>query len=162
MTQQEFQQKYLPLAPQFYRRAKALLGNAQDAEDAVQDTYMKLWFQSARLDEMEHPEAFMQIVLRNVCLNMLRNRHPVSNELDAADHLAAENDPIGRMELQSTLQIMLGSLSPNARRIVTLRHWGSFSIEEMAEITGESECNIRMILSRARRFLRQQYDHLIK
>lgn len=162
MTQQEFQQKYIPLAPQFYRRALALLGNAQDAEDAVQDTYLKLWNQSARLEEVERPEAFMQIVLRNVCLNMLRDRHTTDNELDMADTLPAESDQFGRIELQGTLKVLLGSLSPKARRMMALRHWGNFSFEEIAELTGESECNIRTILSRARRYLRQQYDDLIK
>ena len=162
MTQQEFQHKYLPLAPQFYRRALALLGNAQDAEDAVQDTYLKLWNQSGRLEKMEQPEAFMHTVLRNVCLNMLRNRHITENELDIADKLPEEGDSIGRIEQQGTLRLLLNSLSPKARCIVTLRHLGDYSFKEMATLTGESESNIRMILSRARRFLREQYRALTK
>jgi RNA polymerase sigma factor, sigma-70 family len=162
MTQQEFQHKYLPLAPQFYRRALALLGNAQDAEDAVQDTYLKLWNQSTRLERMELPEAFMQTVLRNVCLNMLRKRHTPENELDMADKLPEEGDDIGRVEQQGTLRMLLDSLSPKARRMVTLRHLGDFSYEEMATLTGETEGNIRTILSRARRFLKERYRDLTK
>lgn len=162
MTQQEFQHKYLPLAPQFYRRALALLGNAQDAEDAVQDTYLKLWNQSERLEELERPEAFMQTVLRNVCLNMLRDRHMAESELATADNMPEEGDSIGRIEQQGTLRLLLDSLSPKARCIVTLRHLGDYSFKEIASLTSESESNIRMILSRARRFLRERYQNLTK
>lgn len=159
MTQQEFQNKYMPLAPQFYRRALALLGNAQDAEDAVQDTYLKLWDQSARLNMMESPEAFMQTVLRNVCLNMLRDRRP-ENGLEATDNLPEEGGRMERMEQRNTLRMLLDRLTPKARRMVTLRHVGDYSFAEMAALTGESETNIRTILSRARRFLREQYGDL--
>lgn len=159
MTQQEFQNKYMPLAPQFYRRALALLGNAQDAEDAVQDTYLKLWDQSARLNMLESPEAFMQTVLRNVCLNMLRDRRP-ENGLEATDNLPEEGGRMERMEQRNTLRMLLDRLTPKARRMVTLRHVGDYSFAEMAALTGESETNIRTILSRARRFLRGQYGDL--
>lgn len=159
MTQQEFQNKYMPLAPQFYRRALALLGNAQDAEDAVQDTYLKLWDQSARLNMLESPEAFMQTVLRNVCINMLRDRRP-ENGLEATDNLPEEGGRMERMEQRNTLRMLLDRLTPKARRMVTLRHVGDYSFAEMAALTGESETNIRTILSRARRFLREQYGDL--
>ena len=159
MTQQEFQNKYMPLASQFYRRALALLGNAQDAEDAVQDTYLKLWDQSARLNMLENPEAFMQTVLRNVCLNMLRRRRS-ENDLDEMDFLPEEGGRIERMEQRGTLRMLLELLTPKARRMVTLRHVGDYSFAEMAALTGDSEANIRTILSRARRFLREQYGDL--
>ena len=111
---------------------------------------------------MELPEAFMQTVLRNVCLNMLRKRHTPENELDMADKLPEEGDDIGRVEQQGTLRMLLDSLSPKARRMVTLRHLGDFSYEEMATLTGETEGNIRTILSRARRFLKERYRDLTK
>lgn len=44
--------------------------------------------------------------------------------------------------------------------MVTLRHVGDYSFAEMAALTGDSEANIRTILSRARRFLREQYGDL--
>ena len=74
MTQQEFEQRYLPLAPRLQRMALALLGNADDAKDALQETYLRLWQQSERISELRSPEAFFLLTMRNYCLNQLRSR----------------------------------------------------------------------------------------
>ncbi len=153
MNPQAFQEKYLPLMPRLYRMAYAILGNAPDAEDAVQEVYLRLWEQAERVERMEKPEQYFVVALRHICITMLRERHEeveledVQTELPAAEELSTPRPA-------DLLHSALASLAPKVRRIVMLRHVGNCSIDRIAELTGETEVNIRAILSRTRRRLR--------
>ncbi|MDO4930850.1 MAG: RNA polymerase sigma factor [Bacteroidales bacterium] len=156
MSPKVFQDKYLTLTPQLYSVALNILHNAQDAEDAVQETFMKVWAQADRVEQMEKPKAFFATVLRNVCMDTLRERqHTVDEEV--TDDIAppeAEEPQVGE---PSFVRRLLGVLNPKARKVVTLRHIGEYSMQDIAQLTGDSEVNIRAVLSRARQKLRQEY-----
>ena len=87
MNTQSFEQKYLQLTPRLYSVAFSVLGNAEDAEDAVQDTFARLWEKRNELERMENAEGYFMTTLRHISLNMLRNRHA------AADITEAHNAP---------------------------------------------------------------------
>lgn len=87
MNTQSFEQKYLQLTPRLYSVAFSVLGNAEDAEDAVQDTFARLWEKRNKLERMENAEGYFMTTLRHISLNMLRNRHA------AADIAEAHNAP---------------------------------------------------------------------
>ena len=57
MSADEFKALFLPFHVRLYRTAYALLGNAQDAEDMVQDAYLKLWSKRDELEIRTNPEA---------------------------------------------------------------------------------------------------------
>lgn len=167
MNTQNFEQKYLQLTPRLYSVAFSVLDNAEDAEDAVQETFARLWEKRNELERMENAEGYFMTTLRHISLNMLRNRHA------AADIAEAHNAPTdidaataqAEMEHREThglLKRLLARLSPRSRRVVALRHIGECSFHDMAEITGETEVNLRMILSRARRQLRAAYEEEMK
>ena len=167
MTAQSFEKKYLGLSPRLYSVACSLLGNAEDAEDAVQDVFVKLWEKRARLEQMENAEAYFLATLRNICLNKLREHHLEAAATDDWDAVPSRDEatadaPMERRETRSILKRLFGRLSPRARRVVTLRHVGEYSFRNLAEVTGETEVNLRAILSRARRQLREDYEKEIK
>ncbi|MBQ8226660.1 MAG: RNA polymerase sigma factor [Bacteroidaceae bacterium] len=158
MTQQEFQEKYLPLARGLFRTAAALMGNVQDAEDAVQETYLKLWREASRLAAMEQPEAYFATVLRHVCINLLRSRRSELQVECVADHVPDSNvGTAERFDNREHLSLLLRRLSPRDRRIVTLRHVAGRSTAEIAVLTGETETNVRVVLSRTRRKLKEEH-----
>ena len=72
MTGQEFSERYLPLGEGLFRVAYALLGAEADAEDALQDLYVKLWNDRDTLDHVHNPRAYSITLLRNLCLDRLR------------------------------------------------------------------------------------------
>jgi len=156
MHPQEFQQRYLPYAERLYRLALLLLNNTQDAEDAVQETFLKIWSRAEKLEGMERPEAYFATTLRHICLNMLRDKRP-AGELKEADNLPDESVSTDRSDHRDLLTLLLSQLSPKPRQLLTLRLYGNYSTREMAGIIGETEANTRSILSRARRYLREQY-----
>lgn len=83
MNTQSFEQKYLQLTPRLYSVAFSVLGNAEDAEDAVQDTFARLWEKRNELERMENAEGYFMTTLRHISLNMLRNRRAATDIAEA-------------------------------------------------------------------------------
>lgn len=159
MSSESFQDRYLPLLPQLYRVALSILANVQDAEDAVNDTYLQLDRQRDRLASMPNAEGYFIVTLRNVCISMLRRRQ-VMQDVDEVD-LPDESPDDGERDPKPGLwQKLLGKLTPKAKKIVELRHVAECSMTDIATLTGETEVNVRAILSRSRRKLREEYEQL--
>ena len=66
MTGEEFKRRFLPLSRKLYGVALSLSGDMQEAEDIVQDVYMKLWTRRDRLPSDVNDEAYCDVVSKNV------------------------------------------------------------------------------------------------
>lgn len=153
MDSRKYQEKYLSLAPALYRIAFSVLGNAEDAEDAVQDTFLRLCEETDRLAGMERPEAYFAVTVRNISINLLRQRHEVTEAVETME-VSAERGAADRLEARDELHDILGRLSDNERRVLLLRHAAECSFADIASLTGQTESGVRMLLSRARQRLR--------
>ena len=156
MHSRKFQDQCINLAPRLYRIAFAILTNSQDAEDAVQDTYLKLWKITDRLELMENPEAFFATTVRNTCLNMLRLRRQ-EEQLEYMENIPDTADRTGEVKERGLWHRLLDRLNSQTKRIVVLRHVGEYSTRDIAEMTGETEANVRTLLYRGRRKLKEDY-----
>ena len=159
-----FKQHYLPLHPKLYRVAFTLVGNREDAEDLLQETYAKLWSRREELDQVNHPEAFAVTLLKNSCLDFLRaaQRHGTEDE-DLFDRyeMAASPSPQQRLEEQEQVQQVkriIRRLPAAQRQVICLRGLQDYSLEEIGELTGFSAANVRTLLSRARKTIREQFQ----
>ena len=76
----EFREKFLPLHASMYRAAYALLGNEQDAEDMVQEAYLKLWNKRNELEIRTNVGAYCITLVRNLCFNLMQTRQYQSEE----------------------------------------------------------------------------------
>lgn len=123
-----------------YRAALAILGSPQEAEDAVQDAFIKYLEKAPK--ELEHPGAWLMRVLVNGCKSRLRA--PGRRNLPLLEELSAPG-PEEREELEE-----LFSLPPKDRAVIHLFHYEGYSTAEIAAITGEKEGTVRSRLSRAR------------
>ncbi|MDR0795026.1 MAG: RNA polymerase sigma factor, partial [Tannerella sp.] len=100
MTAEEFKKEYYIIHPKLYRIAFALLNNASDAEDILQDTYLKLWGMRAELSKVLQPEAFSVRLIKNLCLDFLRS--PKNRQDDEpAEFLQLTDDSTPEDELHS-------------------------------------------------------------
>ena len=72
MTERTFHRDYVPLAETLYRIAFYMLESRAEAEDAVQELFLKLWETRDRLDEIQSPKAYSIRLLKNLCLNRIR------------------------------------------------------------------------------------------
>ena len=150
MTSKEFEEKYVCLAPRLYQVAMSLVQNQQDAEDVVQETFVKLWREADRLEQMQNAQGYILRMLRNACIDQLRLRHDETDLLHVEESIA-DAQPPPQMDAKDRVHAILRSLPPKTQRIVTMRHVAECSIDEICEATGETPSNVRQILSRTRK-----------
>ena len=132
-----------------YRAALAILGDAQEAEDAVQDTFLK--FLEKAPAELDSPPAWLMRVLVNGCRDRLRaawrrRSVPLWESLPAPE-------PEEREERQELEEIF--SLPPADWAVIHLFYYEGLSTGEIARLTGQAEGTVRSRLSRARSRLRR-------
>ncbi|HEX6799310.1 MAG TPA: RNA polymerase sigma-70 factor [Ktedonobacterales bacterium] len=150
--------------------AYRMLGSAMDAEDVVQETYLR--YQAAPPDVRESIvslKAFLTTILTRLCLNQLqsaRRKHeqyvgPWLPEPISTDRAGAEttdtSDPEERMELYESLSlaflVLLEELQPIERAVFLLRDVFDYEYAEIAEFLGKSEVACRQAFSRAKKHL---------
>lgn len=132
------------LANRLYRTALAYLGSVQEAEDAVQDTFVIFYEKSPQ--NLKNPAAWLTRVLVNQCRDRLRS--PQRREVPLWEGLPAPG-PEEKEELEE-----LFSLPPEDRTVLHLFYYEGYSTEEIAAILNVRPGTVRARLSRARDRLR--------
>ncbi|MFF3461991.1 RNA polymerase sigma factor [Streptomyces sp. NPDC002619] len=141
--------------------ARYLLGNAQDAEEAVQDAFVSAW---RRLPEYRHGAEFRTWMYRitvNRCLTMMRRRRPPPISLDIVVEPAAGDawsQPARSAEQDAAtvaLACALAELDARQRVCWILREVQGLPYKEIAHVTQTSEQTVRGRLFRARRSLQE-------
>ncbi|MEN3614000.1 RNA polymerase sigma factor SigJ [Plantactinospora sp. ZYX-F-223] len=138
--------------------AYRLLGSAADAEDAVQDTFLR--WQAADREHIETPEAWLTKVLTNVCLNQLtsaRTRREtyvgqwLPEPVLAGDRMLGPAETAEQRELVSIAVLtLMERLSANERVVYVLREAFGYSHGEIAQILDITETNCQQIYRRAK------------
>lgn len=165
MDAESFKRKYLSFHPKLYRMAYALVENKANAEDILQDAYYKLWNKRDELPEMENPEAFCVTLVKNLCLDFLRSPRAKRRETEIEEVFTRATDSSPEKELETKekeqqIRQLINRLPDNQRQVLRLRSINDCSINEIEQITGLSAVNIRVLLSRARKAIREQFDKL--
>ena len=135
--------------------ALALLPGSDDAEDAVQDTLLKLWAVRERVVDAPHFRHLALSIVRQVSLNMLRSM-AVRRTDTLMDHMAvpASDNPHSLMEqreLTHRARDVWQSLPRSHRIILHMKEVEHLSTEEIAALLGTTPGNVRTRLSRARK-----------
>lgn len=139
--------------------AYRLLGSAEEAQDAVQETFLR--WQAADLDRIEVPEAWLTKVLTNLCLNQLTSARArretyvgqwLPEPLLAGDPMLGPAETAEQRESVSfAVLVLLERLTPNERAVYVLREAFGCPHSEIADILGISEAASQQIFHRARR-----------
>lgn len=156
----EFKQRFLGYSGLIYRYAFAVTGDRTDAEDIVQEVYEKLWKIRETLVAVENDEAYVVSVARNRSLDHLRkqSRHRITvltPFMEAEDDRGALTGLEAKEQLQQVEQL-LSTLPVNQQRAIRLRHYVGQPLPEIAAVMQLTEMNVRQLLSRARRNLKEK------
>lgn len=160
MRSSEFKMLILPFSSRLYRLAYSLLGNREEAEDAVQEVYLKLWKMRDDLGKYNSIEALCVQVTRNHCLDQLRRRK-LERAAKKEDEQAREVDFINpsdemiRKERSDILNHLINQLPEPQRSLVHFRHIEGKEYSEIEEIMDMKENAIRVSISRARKQLKE-------
>ena len=158
MTQEEFKIEVFPLKNKLFRFAKRLLENTEEAEDMVQEVFIKLWNRKEKLREYRSVEALAMVTLRNLCLDKLRTRKYSTEKIETlqediefmtGDHSNDHHDIISRIHQ------IIKTLPEQQRMVMQLRDIEGYDYEEIAEILNMNENAIRVNVSRARKKIRE-------
>ena len=158
MNLQEFQIKVYPLKNKFFRFAKRILDHTEEAEDVVQEAFIRLWNRREKLDEYRSVEALAMITTKNLCLDKIKaRRFPVENMEN--HRLFIENIPdeikTDHSDLIRGIHQAIKLLPEQQQMIIHLRDIEGYEYEEIAEIVDMNENAIRVALSRARKRIRE-------
>ncbi|WP_458076316.1 RNA polymerase sigma-70 factor [Streptomyces sp. EMB26] len=151
--------RFLAAKPRLEAIAYRLLGSASEAEDAVQETYLR--WQGAETGRIEVPEAWLTKVLTNICLNQLTSARArretyvgqwLPEPLVAGDPMLGPADTAEQRESVSyAMLVLLERLSPDERAVYVLREAFGYAHKEIAGILDVSEAASQQILHRARK-----------
>lgn len=159
-----FKQLLLPLYPRLQRVALRMLGNVEDAEDMVQEVYMKLWGKREELPDVQNMEAYCVALTKNMCIDRLRLAEVDRVDVDDVPlSLAAADDVASLLERQDTIEqvkLIIETLPEKQQQVVTLRDIRDCTFEEIEEQTGLTAVNVRALLSRARKTIRERFKRV--
>jgi RNA polymerase sigma-70 factor (ECF subfamily) len=153
-----------------YRLALKMLGNPQDAEDILQETFLKAYRHLPEFDGRSSPSTWLYRIATNEALMLLRRKQldtvsieqpqldegPLQEPLQIVDWCCVPEVELMSAEEQAELDRAVGMLSPNLRVVFLLRDVAGLSTRETAEVLDLSEEAVKTRLSRARLKLREE------
>lgn len=167
MDANDFKEQFLPYQRRLYRVAFLLMGNAEDAEDMVQEAYLKLWKKRNELSsDIDSMEAYCVTLIKNLCYDALRKAH-IDKDERSPEELKISNESTVSHEIEvrdeaNQVMRLIEGLPEQQRQIILMRDVNDRPYEEIEEETGLSAINIRVLLSRARKRIREQFKAIMK
>jgi RNA polymerase sigma-70 factor (TIGR02957 family) len=158
--------------PLMFSIAYRMTGSVSDAEDIVQETFLRATKSATRADDtIENQKAYLATITTRLAIDHLRSARvrresyvgtwlpePLLSDGDGGDEALLKDDAPGPAELAETSDslsmaflVLLESLSPPERAVFLLREVFGYGYPEIAEVTGKTEAACRQIFARARR-----------
>lgn len=158
MTEQRFRSEYLSLTETLYRIAFYILESRDEAEDAVQEVFLRLWRDREKLDAIQNPKAYCIRMLRNLCLDRIRavQRLSFPEELPELPSSRLQDDELDEKQRLDKVLEAIKALPDRQREIMMLRVVDGLSYEEISRRTSQNYLTLRVLLSRARAKLKSE------
>lgn len=162
MTEQQFRDIVMPHHRLMAGMAMAVLGDREEASDCLQDCLLALWNRRDELERVDNVKAYCLRTVRNCALSMLRR----TNRLETVIPEIIESlDPETRLEHKDRLARVMAhieSLPAAQREVIRMSAILGMSNDDVAKMSGQSPGNVRTLLSRARKRLKEYFNNDIK
>ena len=155
-----------------YHMAYRMLNNRQEAEDVVQDTFLRVYNNLERYDTTMKFSTWIYRIATNLSIDRLRKRKPVysldaeSSEyegLDGYSMIPSDNrTPESEMLISETQRIIhqaIDTLPPKYKTVMILRYIHELSLQEVGDILDMPVTTIKTRVHRGREFLRKKLEH---
>jgi len=139
-----------------------MLSDHEEAQDTVQEVFLRLWSKREKLDEYRSIEAFAMIITKNLCLDKLKSSR--SRNIELKDQLETPGsitpyDHTEKTDMKNKAINIINTLPEQQKMVIQMRDVEGLDYDEIAEVMEMSLNNVRVNLSRARKKVR---DILIK
>jgi RNA polymerase sigma-70 factor, ECF subfamily len=155
-------------SPGVFQLAYRMTGTEQDAEDVVQETFLRAFRNLRRYESRSLFSTWVHRIAANYCLDLLRARRhfvdhvPVSGEIDWLDAIACPGPPADQIayggQIRESIEKAMEQLSSQERAAFILRHYQELSIDEIAQMLGLGENATKHSIFRAVRKLRRALE----
>jgi RNA polymerase sigma-70 factor (TIGR02957 family) len=149
---------FAPVRPRLFGIAYRMLGSAAEAEDIVQDVWLR--WQSTNRSVVENPPAFLATTATRLCINLAQSaqsRHETYIGTWLPEPVDTSSDPgLGAERgeaLKLAVLVLLEKLSPTERAAYVLREAFDYPYRQTADILQMEEANVRQLVSRARKHI---------
>lgn len=153
MKENEYNQLVHQIADGLYRFAVKLMKNEQDARDAVQIAFEKLWMRREDII-VEKSKSYLFTMVNNWAIDQHR-RSQRWQTVEPEPSAFMSRPEANRFEQKQLIEMALEQLPDIQRSLVLLRDYEGYSYEEMGGITGLEESQVKVYLFRARKKLQQ-------
>ncbi len=164
MKEIRFRDDILPLKDKLFRLALRITLNREEAEDIVQDTLLKMWERREEWPRIDSIEAFCMTMCRNLALDRngaaRRSNLPLNEDIDSPPNLRTPLDELDERQRVEALHRFIDELPEQWRSIMLLRETEGKRYDEIANILGISESQVKVYLHRARTRLREQMSNI--
>lgn len=132
------------------RLAFSCMKNLPDAEDVLQDVFLKILEKNPAFESEEHRKAWLIRVTVNICRSRLRSPWRRHKELEEADAFLEEAD---WLEANEVLDAVM-ALPEKYREVIHLYYYEDYSVGQIASLLGRKEATVRSLMFRARAILK--------
>ena len=152
---------YIRLKKKFFSKAYLILNNREDANDALQEAFYKLWKRGYDLDNSSNAEAIITTAVKNVSIDMKKKIKEKSIDYTTANFKSEETNLRDKVEKERLLsyvdKIIDNELSELQKYIINKKEYEGKTLEEVAKELNMNSAAVRMQLSRARKKIRECY-----
>ncbi len=160
MSLENFKKQILPIAEKLFRFSLRIVGNPTEAEDVVQEVFIKMWKKRAEWNQYQNLEAWCMTMTRNLSIDKLRSKHQKVTALaEGMDFVAPAASPARKAELRDTVdrvKVLMDQLPEKQRLVMSLRDLEGQSYQEIADHLELPLNQVKVSLHRARQSIKSQ------
>jgi len=159
-----FKDKIVSLRQKLFLTAFRYLQSREDADDAVQETLLKLWQNRREIDSVTNPAGYAMQTLKNACIDSLRRRRE-TEPIDENTTFATSTTPLSELTVKddaALIGLIIERLPQLQQTVIRLRDIEGWEIEEIADFTSTAANAVTMNLSRARKRVKEVFLKITK
>lgn len=159
MELEKFKITVLPVREKLLNYSLKLTEDKADAEDIVQEAFLKLWYMRNKLDDYRSVDALAMQMVKNLCIDFLRAKKDKVNA-EVLSNSTGNDNPELQMERKDEaerVKLLIDALPSLQRTIIRMKDIEGYEMDEIAQITASSVEAVRVNLSRARKKVRDRF-----
>ena len=149
--EQEFTKVYEEFVDDIFRLCYSFMKNQMDAEDAVQETFLKYFHSDKKFENVEHQKAWLIVTASNHCKDLLKQRWRKAKDLDDYKDIVGEE----KVMVDEMMELVI-KLPEKYKTAVYLYYYEGYDSREIAHLLHKPDSTIRTYLQKARKLLRQE------